>query len=223
MGISPAPAGRRLLQPLYIFDGKDQPRACGEKCGSRPPAGCRRGSAPRLRGEEYSERDAQVPDGISPAPCGEKPPISPAPTLAGGSAPRLRGEDDMEVSLSKVDRISPAPAGRRRYYNCEENLTQDQPRACGEKFTICNPVKLAAGSAPRLRGEVVALVTKSVRRRISPAPAGRSRRRSEIRPDRRDQPRACGEKKKLASSSWRVAGSAPRLRGEADPSRPYGP
>ena len=83
----------------------------------------------------------------------------------------------------------------------------------GEHVHSCVPMPLLGGSAPRARGTRLARQHAAQRRRISPACAGNTHRRSCSRTSRSDQPRVRGEHRPVWPLSPPAPGSAPRARG----------
>ena len=56
-----------------------------------------------------------------------------------------------------------------------EDMTQDHPRVCGEKFVMLVMPLSATGSPPRVRGKARCDIEGLEGRRITPACAGKSR------------------------------------------------
>ena len=153
------------------------------------------GSSPRVRGEESRLPAHPLCSGIIPAGagrstvrrqhwqgqrdhprgCGEKRTSEVVAAAATGSSPRVRGEAARCASRRIRRRIIPAGAGRRALSIRRTHFTGDHPRGCGEK--LIKPVEGYgdAGSSPRVRGEVVALLALLSSTGIIPAGAGRSR------------------------------------------------
>ena len=69
-----------------------------------------------------------------------------------------------------------------------------KPRVCGEKRLCAPPIASAVGSPPRMRGKVVAHCVRQNAVRITPAYAGKSKRRALPALSPGDHPRMCGEK-----------------------------
>ena len=91
---------------------------------------------------------------------------------------------------------------------------------CGEKSSenVCRI--RGGGSPPRVRGEVYRPCTRQRRLRIAPACAGRRACSCSRRAHDRDHPRVCGEKRLMNTPSVTLAGSPPRVRGEASAAMP---
>ena len=90
--ITPAHAGKSVIERLHSFFDKDHPRACGEK----------RHSCPFF---------------LPPS----------------GSPPRMRGKVGDNKSAFSMARITPAHAGKRPPICSAQDVSEDHPRACGEK------------------------------------------------------------------------------------------
>ena len=94
--------------------------------------------------------------------------------------------------------------------------TASVPRMCGEKLSAVFTSCINLGSPPRVRGKDAVCTVGDAGCRITPACAGKSRRRCRSSRRRRDHPRVCGEKKLLLSPSRYFKGSPPRVRGKAN-------
>ena len=89
-----------------------------------------------------------------------------------------------------------------------------KPRVCGEKFhpgVTANSIK---GSPPRMRGKGSDLPRRMRSQRITPAYAGKRRRRRVPAYPSWDHPRVCGETLMLAMAWTHLPGSPPRMRGK---------
>ena len=71
---------------------------------------------------------------------------------------------------------------------------EDHPRLCGEKFTRLFLSMTAPGSPPPMRGKDGAAVKKEIKKRITPAYAGKSHFSEIVLTENKDHPRLCGEK-----------------------------
>ena len=146
--------------------------------------------------------------------CGEKVFTRKLSAQRAGSPPRVRGEVAQPVEMDCAVRITPACAGRsctRRYPRLR---LKDHPRVCGEKPKIEPETITKKGSPPRVRGEGIYRHAARYNGRITPACAGRSRRRCGTAAQLADHPRVCGEKSARAAQRRRNPGSPPRVRGE---------
>ena len=66
-----------------------------------------------------------------------------------------------------------------------------------------------------MRGKDGAAVKKEIKKRITPAYAGKSSRSQNSRLERRDHPRLCGEKQQMQQLGDLSEGSPPPMRGKA--------
>ena len=132
-----------------------------------------------------------------------------------GSPPRMRGKVARHAGPLPCQRITPAHAGKSLLAAPRGCGGKDHPRACGEKWWRWLYLWLCLGSPPRMRGEDLICKLSRVKERITPAHAGRRSFRSLVRYLIQDHPRACGEKSWHERTFGRVAGSPPRMRGEA--------
>ena len=90
------------------------------------------------------------------------------------------------------------------------------PRACGENSLTCIVCGKPLGSPPRLRGKLLAYRGCRRRLRLTPAPAGKTRKRFPKSCSRQAHPRACGENVAEYMSQTISIGSPPRLRGKLE-------
>ena len=173
-------------------------------------------SPPRMRGKVHPAHHAEQGDGITPAyagksrcnlpstapwkdhprVCGEKasPMMKPAPPL--GSPPRVRGKAKKRCRSCPLTRITPAYAGKRPAASAARSAKWDHPRVCGEKGCCKFSSRNHSGSPPRMRGKDLSDNELQVLDGITPACAGREKRR-----DRLDY--------------YFPQGSPPRVRGKA--------
>ena len=70
-GITPAYAGKSLLNTDNTTAARDHPRACGEKPPSCPEMSTNEGSPPRMRGKAQGQVMAGFAFGITPAYAGK--------------------------------------------------------------------------------------------------------------------------------------------------------
>ena len=151
--ITPAHAGKSNTGQNRGYSNKDHPRACGEKSAFIMLHTASVGSPPRMRGKErrcvgndihqritpahagkslYDFGTIQ-PDRDHPRACGEKSPTKAANESPAGSPPRMRGKVFGRSRGRHSDRITPAHAGKSILDFAEGVLSEDHPRACGEK------------------------------------------------------------------------------------------
>ena len=167
---------------------------CGEKLGSFFLLRCCTGSPPRVRGKALLEKLLFRLCRITPARAGKSLFVSwdfcfiwDHPRACGEKWPRL-GCGQWRVG------ITPARAGKSMMWPCRRPMTRDHPRACGEKPPTCRNSCLSLGSPPRMRGKVHVCHCSLIRRRITPAYAGKSDKHQRARSWLGDYPRVCGEK-----------------------------
>ena len=130
--------------------------------------------------------------------------------------------------------ITPARAGKSPQLCKSRSCDRDHPRACGEKASGSVQSSRYQGSPPRVRGKATSTTTSPgnwgspprvrgkdpakspcpTMKRITPARAGKRGRRRGGRLNRRDHPRACGEKGDLLPIYAMLVGSPPRVRGK---------
>ena len=89
-----------------------------------------------------------------------------------------------------------------------------KPRVCGEKRLCAPPIASAVGSPPRMRGKVVAHCVRQNAVRITPAYAGKSKRRALPALSPGGHPRMCGEKVAMVTTAVSTPGSPPHVRGK---------
>ena len=189
---------------------------CGEKPFVQAVNGGTQGSPPRVRGKDVIIRRLYPQYGITPAcagkshqagnrrrtrwdhprVCGEKKRACPVYLRFLGSPPRVRGKEVANATLENSAGITPACAGKSLHPNAVQASAWDHPRVCGEKLMISSAKVLLLGSPPRVRGKGGRLHRSRLRRRITPACAGKRGNPNTGTYDSRDHPRVCGEKTK---------------------------
>ena len=133
MGITPAWAGKRFVQPYKLILNEDHPRVGGEKsnvpslkimvCGS-PPRGRGKASGisllsalsgitPAWAGKRILRPPTQIQTGDHPRVGGEKKPGVKGALPPLGSPPRGRGKEAAVKSTLPPEGITPAWAGKR--------------------------------------------------------------------------------------------------------------
>ena len=150
--ITPACAGKTLLESTRLYSPEDHPRVCGENGTQssifRPVVG----SPPRVRGKLKGKIFFIAMCGITPAcagktkrpsaspnrqkdhprVCGENPTCSIIFFVFGGSPPRVRGKLDAKIFEQCTGRITPACAGKTNRAGRRARPPGDHPRVCGE-------------------------------------------------------------------------------------------
>ena len=125
--ITPAGAGKTMVQAAAAYSAGDHPRRCGENLMSTPTATTGRGSPPQVRGKLI------VP--------------SPQKRTHTGSPPQVRGKPNRKRPNRAIHRITPAGAGKTL-----KRSFRNQPfcsRAVQISFNFSNSlnVSLQSGSA----------------------------------------------------------------------------
>ena len=111
-------------------------------------------------------------------------------------------------------RITPARAGKSMGFCLLISRTRDHPRACGEKLTGRDNLRIGQGSPPRVRGKEVCGFSGFAERGITPARAGKRYVIISLTLDCRDHPRMRGEKTSGLPACLRIMGSPPHARGK---------
>ena len=91
---------------------------------------------------------------------------------------------------------------------------RDHPRTCGENHELGHVALNHKGSPPHLRGKLRLPFPARQLQRITPAPAGKTRRCQNKHCRHEDHPRTCGENINLALHINYIVGSPPHLRGK---------
>ena len=150
--------------------------ACAGKRVCIPMRSCGRGDHPRV--------------------CGEKGLHPHALLWAGGSPPRVRGKAPPWTTRGFRCRITPACAGKSTQRNQVTSHQKDHPRVCGEKGINTLIGGANKGSPPRVRGKAYTWSKEELKKRITPACAGKSLYLYRGGSVAQDHPRVCGEKTK---------------------------
>ena len=113
-----------------------------------------------------------------PRRCGENPILARCFARRSGSPPQVRGKQNPKREILFHYRITPAGAGKTDGLYTNAFLHWDHPRRCGEN--LLKPAKLSAalGSPPQVRGKHMFSPPQVFRRRITPAGAGKTLKRS---------------------------------------------
>ena len=129
-----------------------------------------------------------------PRVCGEKGPVGCKKTCGEGSPPRVRGKVVRGMQQALRYRITPACAGKRSQNTTNEETFGDHPRVCGEKQYRIDSRCSHVGSPPRVRGKGKNQPVRLLDGGITPACAGKSKKRHLGGWKKGDHPRVCGEK-----------------------------
>ena len=192
--ITPACAGKTRPPPLAHLTRKDHPRVCGENLKREKTVDLTRGSPPRVRGKQGGKRIRKAEERITPAcagktiraslpncfqkdhprVCGENLLKLLPVNLDKGSPPRVRGKRIFRHVDLLADRITPACAGKTRDSDNQQDRAEDHPRVCGENSKYLVALIRAQGSPPRVRGKRITIENRGIRKRITPACAGKT-------------------------------------------------
>ena len=233
-GITPACAGKSMLNRSAAVRFWDHPRVCGEKVRRAALLFSSWGSPPRVRGKDGFSVKLDNAQGITPAcagkstftatlkvrnrdhprVCGEKRSSTRRCFSLLGSPPRVRGKDGGVFLFPREPRITPACAGKRSFQAAPRFTWRDHPRVCGEKMKVHRNITLHLGSPPRVRGKDMKASTKRAKNGITPACAGKRPGCCPLSRPNWDHPRVCGEKKLTDCANFRCIGSPPRVRGK---------
>ena len=120
------------------------------------------------------------PTADHPRTCGENQSTNAhTPTLS-GSPPHMRGKPSKFICVLSALRITPAHAGKTVFRNTLRTSRTDHPRTCGENIrSLCSGI-LNAGSPPHMRGKQRFSCILRVKKRITPAHAGKTLRKCYI-------------------------------------------
>ena len=231
--IIPAYAGSTAIATAILGVFRDHPRVCGEH---RPPPQSRTtasGSSPRMRGAPPTlgrptickriipayagSTDLQsAPDHLRkdhPRVCGEHSIRALPAFVRRGSSPRMRGAPCRSTLLACSAGIIPAYAGSTSLKALIAPTLRDHPRVCGEHEAGQGRLHPLGGSSPRMRGAQGRPAGSRLDKRIIPAYAGSTCRRSCATAWTRDHPRVCGEHIVYSFQGYAGSGSSPRMRG----------
>ena len=149
-----------------------------------------------------------------PRVCGEKPQNQKTPPQLIGSPPRVRGKAHQAGNGTNQDGITPARAGKSCRSRYAHRSRGDHPRMCGEKCGYRLPFRSIVESPPRMRGKGVGAARIGCGVGITPACTGKRCGCSRRLPERRDHPRACGEKRVVAGGHVEVYRITPACAGK---------
>ena len=151
--ITPAYAGKSVVQNFFIPFRQDHPRLCGEKLDKAFGLLLVWGSPPPMRGKALPFLQDTFPPGITPAYagkrdgldelrvlekdhprlCGEKSTFTSHILILPGSPPPMRGKAPFRAGWGRRCGITPAYAGKRQLIPTTLTIMWDHPRLCGEK------------------------------------------------------------------------------------------
>ena len=155
-GSPPRVRGEAVFKPGHVPGARITP-ACAGRSRKRAARGLAGPDHPRVRGEKFM--------------------VAKKRDFVNGSPPRARGEVAQSQREEKIKRITPVCAGRSFTLLWVRKQSTDHPSVRGEKAGCSIDVYRHEGSPPRARGEVIRPFSGRCRPRITPACAGRRKRR----------------------------------------------
>ena len=230
----PACAGKtRPLRGAFTVSGA-HPRVCGENATSIPVSEWEAGSSPRVRGKRrcLSSRGTSAglipacagktrcrwrrwrPRSAHPRVCGENFARTPARESYSGSSPRVRGKPHAQRLRGLALGLIPACAGKTMSGAVAAAVMRAHPRVCGENNSGAGSGRRGRGSSPRVRGKRRTTTPESLRTRLIPACAGKTRKSSPASGTAEAHPRVCGENTDYFANGGVEYGSSPRVRGK---------
>ncbi len=129
---------------------------------------------PAYAGKRVSEPCRRMSPEDHPRLCGEKTSWKVDSINTKGSPPPMRGKGCLNRVEECRQRITPAYAGKRPAGRSTASTPKDHPRLCGEKVRMYAAVSANLGSPPPMRGKVLNWRKRKLKRRITPAYAGKS-------------------------------------------------
>ena len=130
------------------------PRVCGENEWTRPSAGRREGSSPRVRGKRQASQSLRMRKGLIPACAGKTPTQVGMNRCVAGSSPRVRGKLTWTRKAISLKGLIPACAGKTGRTTDDSTISRAHPRVCGENTPCCALRVDVRGSSPRVRGKL---------------------------------------------------------------------
>ena len=212
--ITPACAGKTLNRASISPRRADHPRVCGENIG-RVRIGYLKGRiTPACAGKTCSFNSPLFSQTDHPRVCGENCVFPGSFTYWNGSPPRVRGKRLQLHTSPRGTRITPACAGKTLFALSVFLVLSDHPRACGENIKCHGCALPEPGSPPRMRGKLNSSDETPPPPGITPAHAGKTRRKAMQGEWQDDHPRACGENSLNQATAAAQEGSPPRMRGK---------
>ena len=212
--ITPAGAGKTRFRPPTEARDRDHPRRCGENRLKRGQNPRRRGSPPQVRGKQSIFLHCSASPRITPAGAGKTNHPQGFDLLRRGSPPQVRGKPRYNVGIYVGQGITPAGAGKTCDIIFAYLPHEDHPRRCGENFAAFLNAARILGSPPQVRGKPITEAFKADIDRITPAGAGKTKRRNMKIINAWDHPRRCGENVRVKNPIRFQPGSPPQVRGK---------
>ena len=230
----PACAGKTRSSRRPARNCPAHPRVCGENSAAPGGFHCLRGSSPRVRGKPGEIHKGVQKTGLIPAcagkteentlgclwprahprVCGENATSIPVSEWEAGSSPRVRGKRRCLSSRGTSAGLIPACAGKTRCRWRRWRPRSAHPRVCGENNSGAGSGRRGRGSSPRVRGKRRTTTPESLRTRLIPACAGKTRKSSPASGTAEAHPRVCGENTDYFANGGVEYGSSPRVRGK---------
>ncbi len=113
---------------------------------------------------------------------------------------------------TEANRITPAYAGKTQAHQVYQEHSRDHPRVCGKDCIAMGIFYATQGSPPRMRERLFNSLSTRLKRRITPAYAGKTWLVFSGWACLWDHPRVCGKDCSSSSASLRALGSPPRMR-----------
>ena len=172
--ITPAHAGKTMQQYNVAHRSEDHPRACGENRNTNNVLWSLGRITPAHAGKTREHTHPLSAHQDHPRACGENLLEDDEYLLPEGSPPRMRGKLQGYLRRSCPEGITPAHAGKTFFHPCPHKREKDHPRACGENGNPDLKIQGILGSPPRMRGKLFGTISRTRRRRITPAHAGKT-------------------------------------------------
>ena len=131
-----------------------------------------------------------------------------------GLSPRVRGKPDGLAAFQFQPRSIPACAGEARKLQHRRLKLPVYPRVCGGSRSLIQPMPIAAGLSPRVRGKPKREGGVSRGRRSIPACAGEASTALMLLAMAGVYPRVCGGSPKALTDRATDDGLSPRVRGK---------
>ena len=230
----PAHAGKTRPHDCHARTHTAHPRSRGENQTTEQAFVKALGSSPLTRGKLRHHRDRCRRDRLIPAHAGktaelDKPggevgahPRSRGENLWGqklplgryGSSPLTRGKRFGDQARRLPPRLIPAHAGKTSGGPPRSRRNPAHPRSRGENAALQYTLNNGGGSSPLTRGKRPRGPVASVRRRLIPAHAGKTRRKGGPYYGHPAHPRSRGENIVTNTGQASTAGSSPLTRGK---------
>ena len=196
VGLIPAHAGKTADADLATLVCAAHPRSRGENKYNKSKNVRKAGSSPLTRGKRGEGSVGAESSGLIPAHAGKTRRLPPHPSrstahprsrgenpmtreylgAADGSSPLTRGKPSCGEQPPCRARLIPAHAGKTAVRGPSFSWCGAHPRSRGENRLVNPPGTPQVGSSPLTRGKQVRILIRSLRIRLIPAHAGKTRR-----------------------------------------------